>query len=87
MARHQANMAERGSASEFTGDKAQLVYRLPKVTVVTGRSRTAVYQMLDYKSAGYDPLFPRPFALSRRTVGWLAHEVHAWVEARAATRL
>lgn len=87
MARHQANTAEHCSASKFTVDKPRGVYRLPKVIEVTGRPRTAIYQMLDRDSARHDPLFPRPFALSERTVGFLADEVHAWVEARAATRL
>lgn len=87
MAQHVAKMAERELFGVLAPFRVGGVYRLPKVIAVTGCPRTAVYQMLDRKSPRHDPLFPRPFALSERTVGWLADEVHAWVETRAATRL
>jgi predicted DNA-binding transcriptional regulator AlpA len=51
-----------------------------------GLSPAQVYAMLDSKSPSYDPSFPRQIRLgaSNRSsaVGWLAHEVQAWLEAR-----
>ncbi|WP_081897772.1 AlpA family transcriptional regulator [Massilia sp. BSC265] len=51
-----------------------------------GLSPAQVYAMLDSKSSSYDPSFPRQIRLggSNRSsaVGWLEHEVQAWLEGR-----
>jgi prophage regulatory protein len=51
-----------------------------------GLSPAHVYAMLDSKSPSHDPSFPRQIRLgaSNRSsaVGWLEHEVQAWLEAR-----
>lgn len=51
-----------------------------------GLSPAQIYAMLDPKSRSYDPTFPKRIHLgaSKRSsaVGWLEHEVQAWLEAR-----
>jgi prophage regulatory protein len=51
-----------------------------------GLSPAQVYAMLDSKSPSYDPSFPQQIRLGASSrssaVGWLAHEVQAWLEAR-----
>lgn len=47
-----------------------------------GFSTAHVYAMLDKKSASFDPSFPRQIRLGAAAVGWLEHEVQAWLEAR-----
>jgi len=51
-----------------------------------GLSPAQIYAMLDFKSPSYDPSFPRQIRLGRSNrasaVGWLEHEVQAWLESR-----
>lgn len=47
-----------------------------------GLSPAHVYAMLDPKSPSYDPTFPRQIRLGATAVGWLEHEVQAWLETR-----
>ena len=86
MARQLVNVAAHVVASRFAVDKARVVYRSPKVIMLTGCLRTSVYRMLVRNGCRDEPRFPRPFVLAELTLGRLAHEVHARVEARAATR-
>lgn len=53
-----------------------------------GFSLAHIYAMMDPKSPSFDPSFPRPIRLGVSAVGWLEHEVQAWLEARvSATRI
>jgi prophage regulatory protein len=63
------------------------VYRIPQVVAKTGKSRASVYEALDRNGPRYDPSFPRPFALSARSRGFLADEIDAWIAAKAQNRL
>lgn len=54
--------------------------RLTDVCAVTGLSRTTIYRLI------YAGAFPKPAKLSPRTNAWLASEVDAYCEARAAER-
>lgn len=50
-------------------------------------SRSAIYERLDPKSRYYDPDFPKPIKLGNGAnppVGWLEHEVDAWLNAQIA---
>lgn len=55
-----------------------------------GLGRSTIYERIDPESKNYDPDFPRPIKLGEGRnppVGWLSHEVDAWIAARiAATR-
>lgn len=56
------------------------ILRLPAVKARTGLSRSTIYQRVA------DGDFPRPVPLGPRAVGWLAHEVEAWIDTRVAQR-
>lgn len=50
---------------------------------------SAIYAKLKFnpkRPGDYDPTFPKPIPLGERAVGWLAHEVDAWLDAQAAKR-
>lgn len=47
-----------------------------------GLSSAQIYAMLDPKSPSYDPTFPTQVRLGASAVGWLEHEIQAWLEAR-----
>jgi prophage regulatory protein len=49
-----------------------------------GLSPAHVYAMLDPKSPSYDPSFPHQIRLGAAAVGWLEHEVQAWLESRVS---
>lgn len=47
-----------------------------------GLSPAQVYAMLDPKCSSYDPTFPKQVRLAVSAVGWLEHEIQAWLETR-----
>jgi prophage regulatory protein len=55
---------------------ALVILRLPAVIEYTGRSRSSIY--LDISEGN----FPAPISLGARSVGWIEHEVQAWIEER-----
>lgn len=44
-----------------------------------GLSRSTIYDKINPKSPRYDASFPKPIRLGGAAVGWLAHEVDAWL--------
>lgn len=52
------------------------IYRLPQVKAVSGLSRSSIYKQ---QSLG---LFPQSFKLGKRSIGWRADEISAWIETR-----
>jgi len=52
------------------------ILRLPEVINRVGLKRAAIYQYVDRG------LFPKQINLGPRAVGWLEHEIDAWVLAR-----
>ncbi len=54
------------------------VMRRPEVQRVTGLSRSSIYRGM----ASED--FPRAISLSKKSVGWLASDIEAWLAARVA---
>lgn len=42
-------------------------------------SRSTLYDKINPKSPRYDASFPKPIRLGGAAVGWLAHEVDAWL--------
>ncbi len=61
---------------------ALYILRRPQLCQRIGFSPSQVYAMLDPKSPSYDPSFPRQIRLGAAAVGWLEHEVQAWLESR-----
>lgn len=62
-------------------DKPSKIERLPAVLARTGLGRSSVYAAI---AKGQ---FPQPIKLSERAVGFLAHEIDAWIEQRASRRV
>lgn len=46
-----------------------------------GVGRSTLYDWLKA-----DPTFPKPIKLGKKAVGWLEHEIEAWVNQRMAAR-
>ena len=44
-----------------------------------GLSRSTIYDKINPKSPRYDASFPKPIQLGGAAVGWLVHEVDAWL--------
>lgn len=50
-----------------------------------GLSRTTIYDRINPQSPRYDPAFPKPIRLGGgAAVGWLEHEVEAWLQNQIA---
>lgn len=62
------------------------VIKISDVVKIGGICRSAIYNKLNPRSPYYDPTFPLPIKLGASSVGWLKHEVEAWLMAQAANR-
>ncbi|WP_047238395.1 helix-turn-helix transcriptional regulator [Chromobacterium subtsugae] len=62
------------------------VIRRPQLQQRLGVGRQWIYDRLNLKSPYYDPTFPKQIQLGARAgaVGWLEHEIDAWLESRIA---
>jgi prophage regulatory protein len=64
---------------------ALTILRRNQVEARTGLSRSTIYGKLRLNSSRpseYDPSFPKPVALGPKAVGWLEHELDAWLVAQ-----
>lgn len=52
------------------------IMKRPEVEAITGFSRSSIYAGIE------NGTFPKPIKLSERSVGWLEHEVQAWLKSR-----
>lgn len=59
---------------------AYAIERLPAVMARTGLGRSSIYAAIGRGD------FPRPVKLSARAVGFVAHEIDAWIDARTGER-
>ena len=60
------------------------IIRLPKVIDTCGLSRSSIYEKINPKSRRYDPTFPTPIKIGVSAVGWLRHEIEAWILSKKA---
>lgn len=70
-----------------TDIQSRYAVRVREGMTMTGDKRSHWYDRQNEKSAAYDPTFPRSFKLGdfpRSPTVWWAHEIIAWLEARAA---
>jgi prophage regulatory protein len=66
-------------------NSAPTILRRKQVEARTGLSRSTIYARLreNTKRPGdFDPTFPRPVSIGPKAVGWIAHEVDAWLNAQ-----
>lgn len=71
-----------------TGQTFQMhqVIGLKEVIRINQLGRATIYNMLAPKAATYDSTFPKQIKLSNNRVGWIASELHAWIESKMANR-
>lgn len=72
----------------FTGQTFQMnqIINIKEVIQFTSISRAKIYEMINVDSRYYDPTFPRPVRLSESRIGWVALEVHQWIEEKIQSR-
>ena len=64
---------------------ALIILRRKQVESRTGLSRSTIYSKLRLnpkRPGDYDPTFPKPISLGAKSVGWIASEVEAWLQAQ-----
>lgn len=63
------------------------VLRLSQVLEILGISRATHFAKLNKKSKSYDPTYPKPICLGKRTVRYVDREIQDWLAARMEDRL
>lgn len=58
------------------------VLRIKQVQDRTGLGRSTIYDRINVRSSRYDSSFPKPVKIGISAVGWIEHEVNAWIAAR-----
>ena len=62
------------------------VLNITAVIGITALSRSTIYALINPKSDYYDPSFPKRVVISQKRIGWLAIEIHQWIEDKANNR-
>jgi prophage regulatory protein len=62
------------------------IINLKEVIQFTSISRAKIYEMINIDSKYYDQSFPKPVRLSESRIGWVALEVHQWIESKMQIR-
>ena len=62
------------------------ILSIKQLVEITGLSRATIYSLLDPKSKYYDASFPQQINLTSNRVGWIAHEVNAWIGQKISER-
>ena len=72
----------------FTGQTFQMnqIINIKEVIQFTSISRAKIYEMINFSSKYYDPTFPKPVRLSESRIGWVALEIHQWIEYKIQSR-
>lgn len=72
----------------FTGQTFQMnqIINIKEVIQFTSISRAKIYEMINVNSKYYDPTFPKPVRLSESRIGWVALEVHQWIDEKIQSR-
>lgn len=62
------------------------IINIKEVIKFTNLSRAKIYEMINVDSKYYDQSFPKPVRLSESRIGWVALEVHHWIESKIQSR-
>ena len=62
------------------------IINIKDVIQFTSISRAKIYEMINANSKYYDPTFPKPIRLSESRIGWVALEVHQWIQTKIQCR-
>lgn len=64
---------------------ALTILRRKQVEARTGLSRSSIYAKLKHnpkRPSDFDPTFPKPVSVGAKAVGWVEHEIEAWLIAQ-----
>lgn len=72
----------------FEGQTFQMnqIIHIKEVIQFTSMVRAKIYEMINIDSKYYDPSFPKPVRLSQSRIGWIALEIHQWIESKLQNR-
>ena len=65
------------------------ILRRKQVEARTGLSKSTIYaktKLNPDRPGDFDASFPKPIPLGAKSVGWLEHEIDAWIETRIQQR-
>lgn len=62
------------------------IIRIKAVMALINLSRSTIYDYLNTHSPRYDHTFPKPVKLGASAIGWVEHEVQAWINLRIQDR-
>ncbi|WP_224965183.1 helix-turn-helix transcriptional regulator [Acinetobacter guillouiae] len=63
------------------------ILNIKQLIQITGLSRATIYSILDPKSKYHDETFPKQIYLSTNRVGWIAQEIHEWIQLKITQRV
>lgn len=73
---------DQSNASIEPRARSAAILRLKQVMLMTGLSRSTIYDKINSKSPRFDESFPKQVSLGVGSVGWRESEVIAWIESR-----
>lgn len=76
----QAQPSPSATGGAGVSDSKIRILRLPDVIARVGLKRASIYQYVS------DGNFPKPVLLGSRAIGWIEHEIDAWLAERVQMR-
>jgi len=74
------------SSGVHTMNNTIKVLRIKDLINKIGIGRSTIYDWLNPQSPRFNATFPRPMKIGLSAIGWLEHEVDAWITAQATLR-
>ena len=68
------------------GNRPLVLLKLKDVMLMTGLSRSGIYNRMNSKSRYYDWTFPRQIMTGPRSVAWVKSEIEDWIDSRMKMR-
>lgn len=62
-----------------------MIINIQEVCTMLNFKRSKLYYLIDPDSDYFDPTFPQKIKLGKRTVGFKAEEIYAWIESQVPT--
>lgn len=63
------------------------VLRIKDLIAKIGIARSTIYDWMNPTSPRFNPSFPKRMKIGLSTIGWLEHEVDAWITEQSMQRL
>ena len=58
------------------------IIRIKDVVSMIGVARSTIYDWINSESPRFDSTFPKPIKLGKNSVGWMQHQLIAWIESK-----